>query len=219
MEINAVAAWINTVFAGFDQWAASFVHNLYTLGGGFFTPFFQVMGWLGAHGIFLIVLSLVLLAIPKTRRYGTAMALGLAIGAIITNLILKTIVARPRPYSEETAKFFNTTFFQSLWEKVGQMTESDKSFPSGHTTAAFASMVALFLMGNKKVSWMALIFAVLMAISRIYLMVHFATDVVGGLLVGIPSGIAAAAIAKHLPQAYYDFDFGISKRRQKKANA
>ena len=214
MEITGIAAWINTTFFGFDQWMASLIHNLYTFGGGFFTPFCQFMGLLGAHGIFLIVLSVALAIIPKTRRYGTAMALGLAIGAIITNLLLKTIIARPRPYSDETARFFNTTFFQDLWYKVGQSMESDKSFPSGHTTAAFATMVAVFLMGNKKVSWTALIFAVVMAISRIYLMVHFASDVLVGMLVGIIAGIVAAAIAKHLPEKYYAFGL-----RQKRADS
>lgn len=124
------------------------------------------------------------------------------------------LIARPRPYSDETAQFFKTDLYQTLWNKVGRNMESDKSFPSGHTTAAFGAMSALFFMGNKKVSWLAFLFAGLMAIARIYLVVHFASDVLAGILVGFPSGLLAAFIAKKLPQVYYDFDFGISKRKK-----
>lgn len=206
MEMNAIAEWINTTFAAFDQWMALWVHNLYAIGGGFFTPFFEAISWIGHDGIPLIVLSVGLLVHPKTRKYGTAMLLGLGIGALFTNLVLKVLIARPRPYSEETRLFFQSDIYQSLWMRVGQNMESDKSFPSGHTTAAFASMTALFFMGNKKVSWMAFIFAALMAIARIYLVVHFASDVLGGILVGFPSGLLAAFLAKKIPVAYYDFN-------------
>ena len=206
MEMNAIAEWINTTFAAFDQWMALWVHNLYAIGGGFFTPFFEAISWIGHDGIPLIVLSVGLLVHPKTRKYGTAMLLGLGIGALFTNLVLKVLIARPRPYSEETRLFFQSDIYQSLWMRVGQNMESDKSFPSGHTTAAFASMTALFFMGNKKASWMAFIFAALMAIARIYLVVHFASDVLGGILVGFPSGLLAAFLAKKIPVAYYDFN-------------
>ena len=206
MEMNAIAEWINTTFAAFDQWMAVWVHNLYVIGGGFFTPFFEAISWIGHDGIPLIVLSVGLLVHPKTRKYGTVMLLGLGIGALVTNLVLKVLIARPRPYSEETRLFFQSDLYQSLWMRVGQNMESDKSFPSGHTTAAFASMTALFFMGNKKVSWMAFIFAALMAIARIYLVVHFASDVLGGILVGFPSGLLAAFLAKKIPSAYYEFN-------------
>ena len=215
MEITGAAAWLNTVFAGFDQWMAVWVHNLYSFGGGFFTPFFEAISWLAHDGIPLIILSVALMIFPKTRKYGTAMLLGIGIGALFTNLCLKVLIARPRPYSDETAQFFNTDLYQTLWAKVGQNMESDKSFPSGHTTAAFAGMTALFMTGNKKVSWTAFIFAILMAIARIYLVVHFASDVLGGILVGVPSGLLAAFLVKKIPAPYFSFDYGVSKRKQR----
>ena len=79
------------------------------------------------------------------------------------------------------------------------------SFPSGHTTAAFASMVPLFLMGRKRVSWLALVFAFMMGVSRIYLVVHYPSDVLGGLLVGTVAGILAVLIARVIPNVYYDY--------------
>lgn len=92
--------WLNTVFAGFDQNVTATVHRLYELAGDFFSPFMEAVSFLGKDGIFLIILSLLLMLFKKTRRFGTAMAIGLAIGAVFTNLFLKIIIARPRPYAD-----------------------------------------------------------------------------------------------------------------------
>ena len=183
MDMNTAAIWINNFFASFDQSMVVFIHKLYELAGGFFTPFFEFISELGHGGIPLIIIALILMVFRKTRKYGTAMLIGIAIGALITNCCLKILIARSRPYTDETKAFFNTDLYQRLWLTVGQNVESDKSFPSGHTTAAFASMTPLFLIGNKKISWTAFVFAFLMAIARIYLVVHFASDVLAGILV------------------------------------
>jgi len=204
MEMNAAAVWINNTFASFDQNMVVLVHRLYDMAGGFFTPFFEFISELGHGGIPLIILAIILMLFRKTRRYGTAMLIGITIGALITNCCLKILIARVRPYTDETKAFFNTDLYQRLWLTVGQNVESDKSFPSGHTTAAFASMTALFLTGNKKISWTAFIFAFLMAVARIYLVVHFASDVLAGILVGVVAGILAYLISEKIPEAFYN---------------
>ena len=214
MDMNAAAIWINNTFAAFDQSMAVMVHKLYDIGGGFFTPFFEIISELGHGGIPLIILSLILMLFSRTRRYGTAMLFGLAIGALITNCCLKILIARARPYSEETKAFFNTDLYQKLWMTVGQNVESDKSFPSGHTTAAFASMTALFLTGNKKYSWAAFIFAFLMAVARIYLVVHFASDVLAGVAVGVLGGILGTLLAGRIPDQFYDSPRPFGKKRK-----
>ena len=214
MEMNAAAIWINDTFAAFDQSMAVLVHKLYEIGGGFFTPFFEIISELGHGGIPLIILSLILMLFSRTRRYGTAMLFGLAIGALITNCCLKILIARARPYSDETKAFFNTDLYQKLWMTVGQNVESDKSFPSGHTTAAFASMTALFLTGNKKYSWAAFIFAFLMAVARIYLVVHFASDVLAGIAVGVLGGILGTLLAGRIPDQFYDSPRPFGKKRK-----
>ena len=214
MDMNAAAIWINNTFAAFDQSMAVLVHKLYDMGGGFFTPFFEIISELGHGGIPLIILSLILMLFSRTRRYGTAMLFGLAIGALITNCCLKILIARARPYSEETKAFFNTDLYQKLWMTVGQNVESDKSFPSGHTTAAFASMTALFLTGNKKYSWAAFIFAFLMAVARIYLVVHFASDVLAGIAVGVLGGILGTLLAGRIPDQFYDSPRPFGKKRK-----
>ena len=214
MDMNAAAIWINNTFAAFDQSMAVLVHKLYDIGGGFFTPFFEIISELGHGGIPLIILSLIMMLFSRTRRYGTAMLFGLAIGALITNCCLKILIARARPYSDETQAFFNTDLYQKLWMTVGQNVESDKSFPSGHTTAAFASMTALFLTGNKKYSWAAFIFAFLMAVARIYLVVHFASDVLAGVAVGVLGGILGTLLAGRIPDQFYDSPRPFGKKRK-----
>lgn len=200
MQMTAAAMWLNAFFASFDESVAIAIHRLYELGGDFLTPFFELISVLGDGGIFLIILSALLILFKPTRRCGTAMLLALAVGALFTNLFLKVVIARPRPYIDESK------VFHEIWLVMGQHMESDKSFPSGHTTAAFSAMTALFLVGNKRWSWLGMIFAVLMGISRIYLMVHYPSDVLGGIAVGLVAGSIGAVIAVSLPRAYYRFE-------------
>ena len=202
MEISAPAQWINLTFAGFDVSVTTAVHKLYEIGGAFFTPFFEGISFIGKGGICLIIMSLLLMLYRPTRRFGTAMCLGLAIGAVFTNLIIKPWVARPRPYVDQSSIFYQ------YWLQVGQNVESDKSFPSGHTTAAFDCMSPVFILGNKRLKFLALTFAILMGLARIYLCVHFPSDVLGGMIVGILAGILAVLIAKKLPQTWYEWEFG-----------
>jgi undecaprenyl-diphosphatase len=197
MEITAAALWINSTFAAFDQSITLLVHQLYIIAGGFFTPFFEFISFLGKDGIILVLLSIALMIFKPTRRFGTAMLFSVAIGAIFTNLVLKVLIARPRPYADQDSIFYQ------LWLLVGQNVESDNSFPSGHTTAAFATMTAVFLVGNKRYSWTAFIFAFLMGLARIYLVVHFPSDVLAGIIVGLVAGCLGTLLAKKLPEKFY----------------
>ena len=199
MEMTAAAAWLNTTFANFDQSITTAVHRLYESCGSWMTSVMELISLLGKGGIALIVLSLVLLVIRKTRRFGTAMILGLAIGAVVVNLWLKVVVARPRPYADING------FYYPLWQMMGSHTESDYSFPSGHTNAAFACMVPAFLLGKKSWSWLCLLFAFLMGVSRIYLVVHYPSDVLGGLIMGTIAGLLGVLIMKHLPEKWYSW--------------
>ncbi len=197
MELTPIAYWLNTSLAGFDESVTAGIHKIYDLAGGIMTPFLSFISLLGKGGIFLIVLSLALLIIKKTRRFGTAMILGLIFGVLFVNVFLKVVIARPRPYLDTEG------FYYPLWLIMGQHTESDMCFPSGHTNAAFAAMVPLFILGNKKTSWLALVFGILMGISRIYLVVHYPTDVIGGFITGTIAGMIGTLIAINLPRKWY----------------
>jgi len=200
MGISPVALWLNTVFAGFDASVAVLIHRLYEIGGVFFSPFFEFISVLGDGGIFLMVISAIFMLFKPTRRYGLAILLSIGIGALITNLWLKPWISRPRPYTDEGS------IFHQLWVTMGQHSESDKSFPSGHTTAAFSAMTAVFLAGNRRISWTAFIFGILMGVSRIYLAVHYASDVLGGIFVGLIAGSIGYFICTKVPAAFYNYE-------------
>ena len=130
----------------------------------------------GDAGIIWIVMSLVLILMPKTRKSGVIMAAALIVDVLLCNVVLKNLVARTRPYDVNTG-------VQLLIARL-----HDYSFPSGHTAASFASVTALYLAGEKKLWKFALVLACLIAISRLYLYVHYPTDVLGGVLFGVVSG-------------------------------
>ncbi len=197
MQLTAIALWLNTAFAAFDESLAVAIHKLYLAAPGFFTPVLTLITYMGKGGAFLILLSIVLMLFPATRRFGTSMLLGLAIGALITNICVKPLVARPRPYT------WDGSVYQKFWIELGKHTESDKSFPSGHMTAAMAASTAVFLRGRRKISWTAFLFAIAMGISRIYLSVHYATDVLGGVVTGGVGGVLGYFISLRLPDVYY----------------
>ena len=131
---------------------------------------------LGDAGIIWIVLTIVFLMIPKMRKTGAVMAAALMIDVLLCNVMLKNLVARTRPYDVNTG-------VQLLVSRL-----HDYSFPSGHTATAFASVTALYLAGEKKLWKPVLVLACLIGISRLYLYVHYPTDVLGGALTGIMSG-------------------------------
>ena len=130
----------------------------------------------GNAGILWIVLTVLFLLIPKTRKAGAAMAAALIIDLLLCNVVLKNLVARTRPYDVNTG-------IQLLVAKL-----HDYSFPSGHTAASFASVAALYFAGEKKLWKPVLVAACLIAVSRLYLYVHYPTDVLGGMVVGLVSG-------------------------------
>ena len=137
----------------------------------------------GDKGIGWIVLSVILICIPRYRKAGITMGLALIFCLLIGNMTLKPLIARPRPY----------TYFPEMTLLIAPL--ADFSFPSGHTFASFASATALFLY-HKKAGIAAYILAAIIAFTRLYLYVHFPSDVIAGMLLGIFSGWLAYQIVQ-----------------------
>lgn len=133
---------------------------------------------LGNAGIIWLLLGGGLLCFRKTRRIGAAVLAALAINLLLCNVILKPLVGRVRP--------FEANDFTGLLISP----PSDPSFPSGHSSASFAAAVALFWYW-KKPGVAALVLAALIAFSRLYLYVHYPTDVLAGALIGVLSALVA----------------------------
>lgn len=132
---------------------------------------FPIITSLGEAGIGWIVLSLVLLCFKKTRRTGGLVLIAMTVTLLFGELTLKNIICRLRPCNVFTD-------FPMLIARP-----TSYSFPSGHTSSSFAGALILTLR-HKKVGWLAYIPAVLIAFSRIFLFVHYPTDVLAGILLG-----------------------------------
>ena len=181
-----MANWLDTVWLPFDRAILQGIHNLAAFMGGqgsIFDWFMRFISLLGEEGIGLILMGLVMFCFKKTRKAGMCVLFGMLCGLFITNLGIKLLVARPRPFQNTEVEVF-----REWWLYIGGPAASEKSFPSGHTTHAMAAMTALFLNFPKKYSWTAYIFVVLTGISRMFLVVHYPTDIIGGVLAG---GLAA----------------------------
>lgn len=140
---------------------------------------------LGDAGLLFIVIGIGLLCFPRTRRAGMVGLTALFIGFLSTNVVLKHLFERPRPWLDVAGL-------------IPLVEEGDpNSFPSGHTTAAFAFAGAM--LHTLPVKWgKALILgaAILMGFSRLYVGVHYPTDVLAGVIVGLLSGWAASLLWK-----------------------
>ena len=131
---------------------------------------------LGDAGIFWIAVSVLFMITKKYRKTGIGMMLALMMGLLVCNIWLKPTVARMRPYD-----FQMQYFLKEIPLLAGAM--HDFSFPSGHTIASFEAAVVIFL-NNKKLGIAAMILACLIAFSRLYLYVHYPTDVICSVILG-----------------------------------
>ncbi len=144
---------------------------------------------LGDKGMVWIVLALVLLLFKKTRRCGVAVLVALALQLLLGNILLKNIFARLRP-------FYDYPTVKLLIDKPGGF-----SFPSGHTFSSFAAAASVLLY-NKKIGIPAIVLASLIAFSRLYLFVHYPTDILAGIFFGILVAFAAKFLAEKTSKVY-----------------
>ena len=152
---------------------------------------------LGNGGIFWIILAAAMLLIfpKKYRKVGLSMAIALILSLIFCNGIMKHLWARPRAFWVEGQNFVVGDQFENLYGIFQSI--HDYSFPSGHSSASFAAATAIF-MWRKKEGTAALILAALIAVSRLYLTVHYPSDVLVGTITGILYGIASYFIEQKL---------------------
>lgn len=148
--------------------------------------FFKGITHLGDAGIFWIVLTIVLLCFKQTRKAGIYSACALVLSLIVNNLILKNLINRVRPYE----------VVEGLQCIVAPA--KDASFPSGHTGASFASAVAIYWQIPKKYAVFFVVLASLIAFSRLYVGIHYPTDVLGGLVTGIGIGLLVNVIGDRI---------------------
>ncbi len=160
--------WLVTLDGNILLWIQEFLRV------SFLNPVATLYTHLGDAGLLWIAASLLMLCFQKTRKAGLLALAALALGALCTNVVLKHLVARPRPWlTVEGLSFL--------------VVEHDpNSFPSGHTCAAFSAAGIWFMALPKR--WMGitgLVLAALMGFSRLYVGVHFPSDVLAGAIIGL----------------------------------
>ena len=152
---------------------------------GLLDPFMKVYTQLGNTGMLFIVLGLVLLLFRSTRKAGFSALCAMLIGLVVVNFTIKPLIARERPW------LVIENFVNLVPEK------DPNSFPSGHTNAAFAFAIAVCMTAPRR--WMKIATvcaAAVMGLSRLYVGVHFPSDVLAGAVIGSLCGLAGARVVK-----------------------
>lgn len=150
--------------------------------------FWRFITSLGDGGDFWILTIVILLLFKKTRKIGFIALLSIIFSSAITNLILKNLFLRPRP-------------FDTITELIPLIAKpKDYSFPSGHTTASFAVALIYYKLLPKKYGILSIILATMIAFSRLYVGVHYPSDVIGGFIVAFICSIIILKISENFDE-------------------
>ena len=183
--MQAIQAFLYQLAVSFDlpilEWIQAYLQS------DFLDTVMPIITLFGEGGIFWIAWAVILLIIPKTRKIGLSMLIALILGLLVCNLTLKPLVARVRPYDLQEQDF-------GVYINLLISRQSDFSFPSGHTIASFEAAVVL-LKNSKKMGIPALIIAILVSFSRLYLYVHYPSDVMVSVVLGTAFAFAGCALA------------------------
>lgn len=172
--------WIDNTFHGSD-----FINQL--------IKYFSV---LNDVGLLWIIIGIILVITKKYRKIGILFLISILVGWIINDLLLKNIIGRPRPFEKDNqlSDFVYSMFIRNdslgFLNNItgGKVPSLGKSMPSGHSYISFNAAVFLFMTNKKKFGIPALIVATLTALSRLYLCVHYPSDVLVGSLLGATTG-------------------------------
>ncbi len=166
-------------------WDLSILDTLQSCRTPFWDSFFSAATHLGDKGIVWIALAIVLLCIPKTRRLGLCVAAALLLDVTLCNILIKPLVGRIRPYAIRDVVLLVRA-------------PTDASFPSGHAAAAFAATGALAC-GRSRLAVPAAAVAAVICFSRLYLYIHYPTDVFAGIVLGALCGALGYLAGSRIP--------------------
>ena len=152
--------------------------------------------YLGSGGAVWIVISVIMLFFKRTRKTGITLALALIIGLLLSTLGLKNIIMRERPFNTEGALLdVNSLLIGAPSGRV--------SFPSGHSVSSF-SAAAVLMIYSRKIGMPAFILAAFIAFSRLYLYVHFPSDVIAGAILGILFAVISDITVNSIRRKVYE---------------
>ena len=126
-----------------DEIMIKFVHFLSVCGGKIFTPFFRIITFMGEKAWIFLLIAFILCLMKKTRWIGATIILSIALSYVLTDITLKEIIARPRPFETPSSLFYK------YWVETGKVPESGYSMPSGHVMGASAFFASLYITSKR----------------------------------------------------------------------
>ena len=185
-----MGAALDAFFYNFDVAIYKFV---YQFDCEFLNAISNVLHSIGrSEGHIIIFLICLLFCFPKkTRKYGVALCAAWCFNMLTVHVIAKPMIGRMRPYTTLVDSPFWETF-KAQWTYTGMHYEDDMSCPSGHTTLAFSVIGSLvFTLSKDKHywAWALMLLPCLMAFSRIYICVHYPSDVLFGMIFGLIAAV------------------------------
>lgn len=183
-----------SAFLAFDKAIFLWVEKIFDYGiSAILTPILVFLTNIGEDGIVWVVLALILMCFKKTRKIGFTMAAAGALVVVCNNLLMKSCFDRVRP--------FNLEIWRDWFVYPEFVSRPDSfSFPSGHASSSFAAATALTCSKKARYIVPAFIMAALISFSRVYLHVHYPTDILFGALFGVLYGIIAIVVCKYIIQ-------------------
>lgn len=166
---------VNFFDAGVMDFVQRHFHNIVTDG------VFPIITYLGELGAVWVFLAVILLFFPKTKRCGSLMLLSMLATFLVGEVFLKNVVDRPRPFQTYPGAVQLLIQEPSSW-----------SFPSGHSSSSFAAATVVFAYSRR---WGT---AALIAFSRMFLFVHYPTDVLAGAVLGALCALGVLAVFRKL---------------------
>lgn len=188
MNIPEPTAWIDAIFSVFDSALLSLLHRLAVETQGVLTQPFALWGVITDNGLVFLAAGLTLLFWRPTRSLGAQLVASVGLAGVLAYAI-KLAVARPRP--------FLLPSYHQWWKTLGLPAESGFAFPSGHVATVMAAAAVCYVFFEKRWSWVFFLPVVFTGLTRCYLQVHYPSDVLAGLVVGlIGAGLATVTLRR-----------------------
>lgn len=169
----------------FDYFILSIFHEIAVRYGFIFNPIAKIFHYIGSPLTCAPAIICLLLFIFTRRKRWLIIFVAICCSSAISQLIIKNLVDRIRPFNQEVI-----SEYKNWWIAAGSINEKGRSFPSGHSASSMGFAITLFITSKrKKIAWLGFVYALIMACSRCYAMVHYPSDVIIGLLIGTLVGL------------------------------
>ena len=189
--------FLNTTFYQFDYTILNAVHEFALNGGLLFKPIISFFDLFGTKGIGFIIIAIFLFFSKKNKKDSYLIVVSAVLCLVINSLLIKKIVARPRPFMADIEEY------KIWWEYVGSIMKDSFSFMSGHTLLSVSCFLSLFF-EHKNIKYLILtiVWTIFTILSRLFFVVHYPSDCLFGILFGIIFAYIAYIIVEKMQDKF-----------------